>query len=382
MPNKNSYLNSKHGLVLTGGGARAAYQVGALSAITKFIPRNHGIPFPVICGTSAGAINSTALACYASCFHLGVKKLEWFWKNLKTNKIYCSDGVRAFGHIFSGMLASFQADYANKTARSLLNNAPLRVLLNAEFNYRKIDENIFKGYLSAISITASSYSSGDSISFYHGSNDIEPWQRAKRIGKRSRINSDLLLASSAIPLVFPSVKINREHYGDGSIHQLSPLSPAIHLGAEKLLIIGVEQPKEPIHQMENNPHPPTTSTIAGHLLDTIFADTLQSDLERMNRINDTLSLINPEDKKTHCLKKIDSLLLNPSHDFNNIAVDYFYDLPLSIRILLRSIGITNDSDSSLVSYLLFEKRFCQHLIQLGFEDTMEKEAEIRAFLSL
>ena len=144
MPNKNSYLNSKHGLVLTGGGARAAYQVGALSAITKFIPRNHGIPFPVICGTSAGAINSTALACYASCFHLGVKKLEWFWKNLKTNKIYCSDGIRAFGHIFSGMLASFQADYANKTARSLLNNAPLRALLNAEFNYRKIDENISK----------------------------------------------------------------------------------------------------------------------------------------------------------------------------------------------------------------------------------------------
>lgn len=382
MPNKNSYLNSKHGLVLTGGGARAAYQVGALSAITKFIPRNHGIPFPVICGTSAGAINSTALACYASCFHLGVKKLEWFWKNLKTNKIYCSDGIRAFGHIFSGMLASFQADYANKTARSLLNNAPLRALLNAEFNYRKIDENIIKGYLSAISITASSYSSGDSISFYHGNNDIHPWQRAKRIGKRSRINSDILLASSAIPLVFPSVKINREHYGDGSIHQLSPLSPAIHLGAEKLLIIGVEQPKEPIHQMENNPHPPTTSTIAGHLLDTIFADTLQSDLERMNRINDTLSLINNEDKKTHSLKKIDSLVLNPSHDFNNIAVDYFYDLPLSIRILLRSIGITNDSDSSLVSYLLFEKRFCQHLIQLGFEDTMAKEAEIRAFLSL
>ncbi|WP_448246485.1 patatin-like phospholipase family protein [Thalassotalea agariperforans] len=382
MPNKNSYINSKHGLVLTGGGARAAYQVGALSAITKFIPRNHGIPFPVICGTSAGAINSTALACYASCFHLGVKKLEWFWKNLKTNKIYCSDGIRAFGHIFSGMLASFQADYANKTARSLLNNAPLRALLNAEFNYRKIDENIIKGYLSAISITASSYSSGDSISFYHGNNDIKPWQRAKRIGKRSRINSDILLASSAIPLVFPSVKINREHYGDGSIHQLSPLSPAIHLGAEKLLIIGVEQPKEPMHQMENNPHPPTTSTIAGHLLDTIFADTLQSDLERMNRINDTLSLINNEDKKTHSLKQIDSLVLNPSHDFNNIAVDYFYDLPLSIRILLRSIGITNDSDSSLVSYLLFEKRFCQHLIQLGFEDTMAKEAEIRAFLSL
>ncbi|MGJ8693760.1 MAG: patatin-like phospholipase family protein [Thalassotalea sp.] len=380
MANNKSYLNSKHGLILTGGGARAAYQVGALSAITKFMPRNHGIPFPIISGTSAGAINSTGLACYASCFHLGVKKLEWFWKNLKTNKIYHSDSIRAFSHIISGIMASFQADYANKSPRSLLNNAPLHELLNYVINYKKIDENIAKGYLAALSITASNYSNGDSISFFHGKEGLEPWQRAKRIGQRRAINSDILMASSAIPLVFPSVKINQQHYGDGSIHQLSPLSPAIHLGAEKLLIIGVEQPKEPIHIMENNPHPPTTSTIAGHLLDTIFADTLQSDLERMERINDTLSLMSSDAKKAYNLKHIDSLLLNPSHDFNNIAVEYYYDLPLSIRILLRTIGITNDSDSSLVSYLLFEKRFCQHLIKLGFEDTMEKETEIRKFL--
>ena len=382
MLNKKSYIKSKHGLVLTGGGARAAYQVGALMAITKFMPRNHGIPFPIICGTSAGAINSTALACYATCFHLGVKKLEWFWKNLKTNKIYSSSSVKAFGHILSGILGSFQADYANKSARSLLNNAPLRELLNAEFNFNKIEDNIINGYLSAVSITASSYSSGDSISFFHGNSKIEPWHRAKRMGKKSRINNDILMASSAIPLIFPSVKINREHFGDGSIHQLSPLSPAIHLGAEKLLIIGVEQPKETIHQLENNPHPPTTSTIAGHLLDTIFADTLQSDLERMNRINETLALIGDDKNKPQNLKHIDSLVLNPSHDFNTIAVEYFSDLPLSIRILLRSIGITNDSDSSLVSYLLFEKRFCQHLIKLGYEDTLEKETSIKEFLSL
>lgn len=381
MPYKKSYVKSNHGLVLTGGGARAAYQVGALMAISKFIPRNHGIPFPIISGTSAGAINSTALACYATCFQLGVKKLEWFWKNLKTNKIYNSTSIKAFGHIFSGILGSFQADYANKHARSLLNSAPLRELLNAEFNFNKIEENILKGYLSAISITASSYSSGDSISFFHGHNKIEPWNRAKRMGIKSRINNDILMASSAIPLVFPSVKINREHFGDGSIHQLSPLSPAIHLGAEKLLIIGVEQPKEPIHKLENNPHPPTASTIAGHLLDTIFADTLQSDLERMHRVNETLSLLSDE-KKPNNLKHIDSLVLNPSHDFNTIAVEYFSDLPLSIKILLRTIGITNDSDSSLVSYLLFEKRFCQHLIKLGYEDTLERETNIRQFLSL
>ena len=188
MPSKRNYKESKTGLVLTGGGARAAYQVGVLSAISKFVPRNHGIPFPIIAGTSAGAINSTALACYASCFHLGVKKLEWVWKNLNTNKIYLSNASSAFGHIFNGMLGSFQADYAKKIPRSLLNNAPLRELLDFVLDYKRIDNNILRGYLSAVSVTASSYNSGDSISFYQSDDTIEPWHRAKRRGQPNKIN--------------------------------------------------------------------------------------------------------------------------------------------------------------------------------------------------
>jgi NTE family protein len=381
MPKKN-YINSKHGLVLTGGGARAAYQVGVLSAIAKFIPRNHAIPFPIISGTSAGAINATALACYASCFQLGVKKLEWVWNNLKTNKVYHSDTVRVLSHILGGVSASFQADYANKSPRSLLNNAPLGQLLNSVIDFERIDKNMTGSYLSALAVTASSFSNGDSISFYQSKDNIPPWQREKRLGKSRRINCDMLMASSAIPLVFPSVSIDRQHYGDGSIHQLSPLSPAIHLGAEKILVIGVEQPQKTIMTLENNPHPPKVSTIAGHLLDTIFADTLQSDLERMHRINKTLSLI-PDDTKNENdgLKHIDSLVINPSCDINNLSVQYYSELPLSIRILLRSFGISNDSESSIISYLLFEKRFCKHLIRLGYEDAMEKESIIRDFLS-
>jgi NTE family protein len=383
MSKKRSYKDSKNALVLTGGGARAAYQVGVLSAIAKFVPRNHGIPFPIICGTSAGAINSTALACYSSCFHLGVKKLEWVWKNMNTSRIYHSDSMRVFSHLSKGMLGSFQADYANKTARSLLNNAPLRDLLNMVVDFKRIDTNILRGYLSAVSITASNYNSGNSISFYQSEESISPWFRAKRRGEPCQINSEHLMASAAIPLVFPSIKIRQEHYGDGSIHQLSPLSPAIHLGGENLFIVGVEQPKEPAHNRENNPHPPTTATVAGHLLDTIFSDTLHSDIERLDRINETIKLIPPEVRKEKDgLKTISSFLINPSHDFNAMAVDYFSDLPLSIRLLLRSIGITNDSESSIVSYLLFEKNYCRQLIKLGYEDTMEKETAIRKFLSL
>jgi len=383
MSHKRSYINSNNALVLTGGGARAAYQVGVLSAIAKFMPRNHGVPFPIICGTSAGAINSTALACYASCFQLGVKKLEWVWKNLDPSRIYHSDALRVFSHLSAGLLGSFQADYANKSARSLLNNAPLRDLLNMVVDFNRIDTNIRRGYLSAVSVTASSYSSGDSISFFQSKESISPWFRAKRRGEPTQLNSQHLMASAAIPLVFPSAKIKHDHLGDGSIHQLSPLSPAIHLGAEKIFVVGVEQPKEPIHARENNPHPPTTATIAGHLLDSVFSDTLQSDIERMERVNHTLSLI-PEDLKnqTAGLKSINSLVINPSHDFNAIAVKYYDKLPLSIRLLLRSVGISNDAESSLVSYLLFEKNYCKELINLGFNDALEQESQIREFLKL
>jgi len=380
---KINYRGSKSALVLTGGGARAAYQVGVLSAIAQFIPRNHGIPFPIICGTSAGSINASAIACYASCFHLGVKKLEWIWKNLTTDQIYSSDASHVLGHISQNMMASFQADYANKSAPSILNNAPLRQLLKKVIDFKRIDKNILQGYLSALSITASSYTSSDSISFYQSHNNIAPWYRAKRRGNKSQITCDHLMASSAIPIVFPSVKIGHEHFGDGSIHQLSPLSPAIHLGAERIFIIGVEQPQEPLHKRENNPHPPSMATVAGHMLDSVFADTLQSDLERMQRVNNTLKLID-KNKQTaeEGLKNIDNFLINPSHDFNAIALKYYDQIPLSIRLLLRTIGISDESESSILSYLLFDKHYCQDLIKLGFNDAISKEKNIREFLSI
>ncbi|GAA0816267.1 patatin-like phospholipase family protein [Colwellia sp. D2M02] len=383
MSSKRNKNHSQHALVLTGGGARAAYQVGVLSAIAKFVPRNHPSPFPILCGTSAGAINSTALACYTSCFQLGVKKLEWVWKNFNISQVYHCDPTRVYGHIAYGMLASFQADYANKSSHSLLNNAPLRHLLNRLIDFRRIDRNILQGTLSALSVTASSYSNGDSISFYQGKDNIQPWSRVKRKGEKSQLNTEHLMASAAIPMVFPSVKIKNQYFGDGSVHQLSPLSPAIHLGAKRLFIIGVEQPKELIHPNENNPHPPTGATVAGHLLDSIFSDTMSSDLERMSRINATLQLIPQEVRaKNEGLQHIDSFVVNPSHNFNAIASDYYQDLPLSIRLLLRSSGIKSESDSSIMSYLLFDKNFCSELIKLGFEDAMQKESSIRAFLDL
>ncbi|KPZ54207.1 patatin [Pseudoalteromonas sp. S3776] len=369
----------KIALLLTGGGARAAYQVGVLKALAHSMPRTAPLPFRIINGTSAGAINSAALACYASCAHLAVRKLESVWKNFSTSMVYKSDFLSVFGHIARNILTSFQSEHINHPPGSLLNNRPLRGLLNEILDLHRIERNLHRNYLEAISITASSYTTGDSVAFFQ-SNTNKPWQRAKREGRPMRINVEHLMASSAIPMVFPSVNVFNHYFGDGSIHQLSPLSPSIHLGAEKIFIIGVDQPKES-HPAGYSPHYPGLSAVAGHLLDSVFSDTMQADLERLERVNRTLGLLPARDKHQE-LKQIETCIINPSKNFNDIAAQYYSDMPWAIKLLLRTIGVKKHSQSSLTSYLLFEKRYTQHLIQIGYEDGMKKLPEIRQFLEL
>ncbi len=369
----------KTALLLTGGGARAAYQVGVLKAIASQLPRNQKLPFEIINGTSAGAINATALSCYASCFQLGVKKLEWVWKHFHTHQVYKTSFSAVFGNLMLNMLRSFQSDYENHPPASLFDNQPLRELLKNVLDLKRIDNNILNGHLHALSITASSYSSGDSVAFYQ-SPHVAPWRRAKRRGEQTTINIEHLMASSAIPMVFPSTKIKQGYFGDGSIHQHAPLSPAIHLGAKKIFIIGVEQPADNKY-FGFQPHYPGISTIAGHLLDTIFSDTLRSDIERLERINRTLGLLPSRDKHRE-LQQIHSYVINPSHNFNAIATDYYDTMPLAIRTLLRGIGVKQHSESSLVSYLLFEREYTQHLIELGRQDGLADIENIMAFLEL
>jgi NTE family protein len=367
----------KTALLLTGGGARAAYQVGVLKALAQHYPRNSKIPFEIVCGTSAGAINATGIACYASCFHLGVKKIEWVWRNFHTHQVYYSDYLRVGWHLLRGFLSAFQADYANKRPVSLLDNKPLRILLHTIVDLQRIDRNIQGGYLSSVSVTASSYNTGDSITFFQ-SNEAKEWRRAKRCGQKTLLGIHHLLASASIPLVFPSMRIHQHYYGDGSVNQLSPLSAPIHLGADKILIIGLEQPRA--HDLGNAmPHHPGLATVAGHLLDTIFSDTLNADLERMNRINKTIDTLKANDIPTD-LKKVDSFLINPSVNFNEIARQNFLRLPMAVRSLLRLTGITQHSESSLTSYLLFEKSYTKRLIEIGYQDAMQQMPELLDFL--
>lgn len=374
---------NKFGLLLLGGGARAAYQVGVLKALAQNLPRNHGLPFPILSGTSAGAINATALSCYASCYHLGVKKLEWVWKNFHTDMVYQSN----FKTLYRNLLKNFspiKEENISIKNESWFDNAPLRTLLENLLDLNRIQANIERQYLKAISVTASSYHSGDSVCLYQSGDEIKPWVRAKRRGIHSAIKVEHLMASSAIPMIFPSVELHSEFFGDGSINQLAPLSAPIHLGAEKIFIIGMDQPKNRFFYHDDKAIPPTGGAIVGHLLDTIFSDVLTSDIERMERINQTLNFIKPEYQNLSGLKNIQTLQINPSKNFSQIAAKHYASMPLSIRALLRILGINKNTahKTSLISYLLFEQNYCRELIELGLSDGLARMDEIKAFLEI
>ncbi|MBI3902514.1 MAG: patatin-like phospholipase family protein [Nitrosomonadales bacterium] len=376
-------MERKIGLILTGGGARAAYQVGVLKAISEILPRRSHNPFPIICGTSAGALNAVTLAVNARHFRSGVQRLLNIWKNSHIEDIYRSDPVGVFMNStrwIAGLLLSSMG--INKMSRvSLLDNSPLATFLEETLPCEKIQENIDAGLLYALSITASGYGSGHSVTFFQGAKGIRPWRRARRIGIPARIEPKHLLASAAIPFVFPAVRINREYFGDGSMRQIAPISSALHMGASKVLIIGVAQGSVDQTKRKRMDEYPSLAQIAGHALNSIFLDSLEVDLERIQRINHTMSMMSDEARQKTNLRHVDVLVISPSQPIEKIAEHYAGRLPWTIRFLLRWVGAMRRSGASLVSYLLFEKGFCNALIELGYHDAMKRKEEIVAFFA-
>jgi NTE family protein len=378
-----SIMERKIGLILTGGGARAAYQVGVLKAIARVLPRRAPNPFFVICGTSAGSLNAVTLAVNAQRFRLGVQHLLGIWKNSRIDDIYRTDPAGVFGNSLSwigGMLLGGMGMHKSKSV-SLLDNSPLATFLTEKLPCEKIQENIDAGLLHALSITASGYGSGQSVTFYQGSKEIEPWRRARRLGVPARIEIRHLLASAAIPFIFPAVRINREYFGDGSMRQIAPISPALHLGADRLLIISVGQNGGATPEREQTPDYPSLAQIAGHALNSIFLDSMEVDIERLLRINHTVGSIPEEIRQNANLRHVDVLIFSPSQPIEKIAERYASKLPWTIRYLLRWIGAMRHSGANLVSYLLFEKSYCRALINLGYQDAMKRREEIITFFN-
>jgi NTE family protein len=383
------------GLVLTGGGARAAYQVGVLAALAQ-IRRDCGVwggvnPFPVIAGTSAGAINAASLACGADDFDGTVARLVQLWENLHAEDVYLCD---SFGVIRTGArwLTMMSVGWAiarwrKAKPRSLLDNSPLRALLERAVPIHRLHRMLLEGHMQALSVSGSSYSTGIHASFYQSVKDFQPWERTHRLAVKTPLSISHLMASSAIPFIFPAVSLNldgqNEWFGDGSMRQNAPISPVVHLGAERIMVVGAGRLHEPPGRRVEVDSYPSLAQVAGHALSNIFLDALAVDLERLERINKTLGLLTPEQRAASKLRPIEVLVIAPSERIDDIAAKHQGDLPTPIRTLLRGVGVSGQGKqakgAALASYLLFEPSFTRELITLGMNDTLSRRQEVAKF---
>lgn len=375
------------GLILSGGGARAAYQVGVLAAIADLLPNAAHNPFPVIVGTSAGAINAVGLACGALHFTEAVRRLTSVWQGFHTHQVYRSDwpGVlrqasRFIGHSLLGL--------GGEIPVALLDSSPLAELLGRELDFSGIAAAVRHRQLRAVAVTAFGYESGQAVTFYQGRATIDPWFRHRRVGVPTRLALEHLLASASIPLIFPPVKINREYFGDGAVRQSAPISPALHLGATRVLVVGVSG--NPVGAQANVPvvrplhsRPPSLAQISGHMLNSTFIDSLEGDIELLERLNQMGRLIPPElHPRGLGLKPVDVLVISPSRPLDVIAARHRHELPQALRLFLRGPGATRAGGAGVLSYLLFEPGYCNELIELGYQDAMAQKSELIEFLSL
>ena len=384
-------------LVLSGGGARAAYQVGVLRALAHM--RREALnpmarmrnPFGVICGTSAGAINASALAANADRFEASVEVLAKVWQNFSAEQVYRSDslGVIRSGAQWLTMMSVgwLIARWRRARPRSLLDNAPLADLLRRMVPLDRLPQMFQGKHLHALAVTASSYTSGEHYTFYDAAAPIEPWQRSQRMAVQSRLTQAHLLASSAIPFVFPATSLevagSQGWFGDGSMRQTAPLSPAVHLGAQRMLIIGAGRMQEPPGRVVASHEYPNLAQIAGHAMASIFLDALAVDIERMKRINRTLALLPDSALADTPLRPLEALVISPSQRVDDIASRHLQALPAPVRTLLRGVGVSGQGDAArgtaLASYLLFEAPFTQELMALGEADTVARRDEVMRF---
>jgi NTE family protein len=359
------------GLVLTGGGARSAYQVGVLKGVAEMLRRGSACPFPIITGTSAGAVSAVALASDAAHFRHSVYAIERVWRDFRVHQVFKADAVSMLKSGLHWMLAIITGGWLVHPPHSLFDNTPLWNLLREQLHFDGIPRSLYKEHLQAIGVCATCYADADSVTFYASSSPVEPWARVFRKGARVPLSLDHLMASLSLPFLFRPVPLNGQYFGDGAMRQTSPLSPAIHLGANRLFIIGVNDPVATGITSNRPSVEPSFGQMFGFMLDSLFMDTLNADLERISRYNET-----------NYAKRIDFLVMTPTRDVNEIARRHARELPGTLRAVMRMMGASSTASALLLSYLLFERGFTRELIELGREDARARGEEIRTFLAL
>lgn len=376
-------LDKKIGLVLPGGGARGAYQVGVLKALAELLPRRTPNPFAVLSGTSAGAISAAVLASRARSFRTAVSDLERVWANFQSSQVFRADAATMLKSSLHWFAAIVLGGLGERNPKALLNNDPLWALLRGRINFDSIQHAIDNGYLEALAITAAGYDSARSVTFFQGKPGHESWERVRRKGRPTNIVLEHLMASIAVPMIFSPVRIGQEFFGDGAMRQATPLSPALHLGAQRLLVIGVrsESPEQMPGADEQSRYP-SFGRIAGYILDALFMDGLSSDLESLIRIN--LILANAPGRvlagEFGQLHHTDAFIMLPSRDLRAIAARHIREMQRPVRLLMSGLGALNYGGSQLLSYLLFESAYTKELIQLGYEDAMGRREDLLDFM--
>jgi NTE family protein len=372
-------VGSTVGLVLPGGGARAAYQVGVLKAIAQMLPDAPN-PFPVIVGTSAGAVAASVLATEALRWHRAVDSLARVWEGFHVEQVFRAD---PFSMLRSGLhwgLSLLSGGLLLPPPRALFDNTPLRQLLHRSIRWERLHASLDRGALRALALCATSYGSAASVAFFAGAPELKDWDRHQRVGRRETLTLDHLMASMGIPFLFPPVLLKGEYYGDGAQRQLWPLSPAIHLGADRLLIIGVrsEQGAGVVPRPRKHAVAPTPGQLFGYMLDTLFMDQIYANVEHVARLNQVAEVAPSAVPGVH---KVATLMIAPSEDLRIIATRHTANLPRSLRALLRVMGARGTAGAQLASYLMFEASFTQELMALGMRDAMAQRDALVEFLT-
>ena len=368
------------GLVLTGGGARTAYQVGVLLAVSDWLGRPRRSPFAVITGTSAGAINASVLAARAGNFARGLEGLAGVWRGLTVADVFRCDRRALYESALRWLIALLRGGLGRHNPRSLLDYRPLRALLERHVNFARIDLCLSRGVLDAVAITASGYGSGRGVTFYQAAGRVPPWQRERMLSRPVELTLDHVMASVAIPLLFEAVRLDDDWYGDGAMRDHTPLSAAINLGAQRLLVISTRN-SDPVPLPQPPPYP-QLGRIAGYVLDSLFMDGIGPNLERLKRVNELIRLRadRPPERFGRPLRSIETCLITPSVDLRQVAARHAKRFPAPVRRLLRGIGAFGDA-SPLPSYLLFDGAFCRALMDLGYADAQRQKTAIMGVLT-